>query len=780
MQIVNAYRPIISQQIERSLKKIAQAVIADNLQAGMLHLFFGETIANGYNHGNSHYYESYYAQISTVLAKWLSLQLLETDNTLFGELFTKTTHAAKTVQEHVTKLSALGAPSPLVTHTAFFPAVYPAPFRGIIYGLKASYSPYPKMTPDSTTQADSVHSLLVWALERSKQRMLVSLHDASDFDTLQELQATRHTEHQLNILDALTQGYEDTFFHSPADVNTFTPRSTVQTKINYDGIRFCSYETFLHLSDSKSLENIPFAATNILNQLNSDYLHHGLTLSAKELALFLKLHRSKLSSELMITEESAEEFYKTALGRSILQRYVSDDQLQHIVRHHTMLNTEKNERKEWHYHLVKNNLPPRLQTRIKKMVFPLHEMYVVTLNNRKEFFNDLKPLYKHLGYNFDGYFSCFAHLLLDAGCNVKYVTRAYERFTYTQNYLRRYSFIDHKQHYTLDLKFLHDFYVVLHPLIVRFFYVLKQPKNKKEAKKVSNIILKSILSYNLDTSTNLTHLAKLLNALTMKLEKSILMQEEVLAKINRQSSLISILVLCEDRELQIDDIVLHTIKHTLNVKEKHLEMASNMMIKESYIDLCSDLSNSMKYPLFHTPNQVKELAKERFNFKVSILAHNNPLALLGPSLSSVCIDLGSIYHHQQLNPSFMNLCIYDDDQLVLWGLLCRAYDHENDKIIYILNNFQGSINNHRVKPKQVQNAVLDTLREFIEINRIDAIFMKDQYFNAINLCEGLPPMQTVRNKLLLERNARLDFEVNSQGVVQQEKFYVLEGVKKGS
>lgn len=346
MQIVNAYRPIISQQIERSLKKIAQAVIADNLQAGMLHLFFGETIANGYNHGNSHYYESYYAQISTVLAKWLSLQLLETDNTLFGELFTKTTHAAKTVQEHVTKLSALGVPSPLVTHTAFFPAVYPAPFRGIIYGLKASYSPCPKMTADSTTQADSVHSLLVWALERSKQRMLVSLHDASDFDTLQELQATRHTEHQLNILDALTQGYEDTFFRSPADVNTFTPSAAIQTKINYEGIRFCSYETFLHLSDSKSLENIPFAATNILNQLNSDYLHHGLTLSAKELALFLKLHHSTLSSELMITEESAEAFYKTALGRSILQRYVSDDQLQHIVRHHTMLNTEKNERKE--------------------------------------------------------------------------------------------------------------------------------------------------------------------------------------------------------------------------------------------------------------------------------------------------------------------------------------------------------------------------------------------------------------------------------------------------
>ena len=166
--------------------------------------------------------------------------------------------------------------------------------------------------------------------------------------------------------------------------------------------------------------------------------------------------------------------------------------------------------------------------------------------------------------------------------------------------------------------------------------------------------------------------------------------------------------------------------------------------------------------------------KEHVNFNVGVFAHNNPTALLGPSLSSVCISSGSVYHHQQLNPSFMNLCIYDDDQLILWGLLCRAYDHENDKVIYILNNFQGSINNHRVKPKQVQNAVLDTLREFIEINRIDAIFMKDQYFNAINLCEGLPPMRTVRNKFLLERNARLDFEVNSQGAVQQDKFYVLD------
>jgi len=773
--LVRAHRLVITNQAKDDLKKLSAIIIKENLQTGILHLFFGQTIADGYKHGAIHYYERYYSQIPTAIEKWLSAQLFDIDNSLVGSMFKEITLASTTVNTHLNKLSTLGTLHPASLHTAFFPAVHPAPFKGIVNALHTYYYPYPKVFTEIDTDIhDSTRSLLLWAIKTSRARMLVSLNDVQNFESLKKLQTIRHTEHQLKMLDAITQGYDDTVSNNLSSQNHFIPSINIQTKIHYDGVRFCSYETFLHLSDRNKIESLPFAATNILKQLNSDYLHHGLALSAKELTLFLKLQRSTLTSELMLTEESAEGFYKTALGYLLLQRYVADDQLQHIVRHHTMLNTEKNERKEWHYRLAKNDLPPRLQTRIKKMVFPFHEMYVVTLNHRKEFFNGLKPLYKELGYNFDGYFSCFAHLLLDASCNMKYIIQAYERFSYNQNYLRRYPFQEQKVHYTLDLKFLHDFYVVLHPIIVKFFHTLKQHKVKSEAKKVSNIILKSMLSYNLDTSSDITHLVKLLNALHTKLKKSILMQEEVLSKINKQSSLTSILALCEDRELQIDNIVLYTIKNVLHVEEHHLQMAANMLVKESYVDLCSELTDRTKYPLFHTPPQVKELVKKRFNFTVSVLPHNNPIALLGPSLSSVCIDFASIYHHQQLNPAFMNLCIQDNDQLILWGLLCRAYDHKSNKVVYILNNFQGSINNHRIRPRQVQHAVLDTLREFMEINQIDTILMKDQYFNTINLCEGLPPMQTLRNKILLDRSARLDFEVNSQGAVQQDKFYILD------
>jgi len=97
-QIVNAYRPIVTKHAKQLLKKLSKIVIEENLQTGMLHLFFGKATANAYNQGNSQYYESFYAQMPTVLTEWLLLQLLKTDNTLSGELFTAITDASSTVQ----------------------------------------------------------------------------------------------------------------------------------------------------------------------------------------------------------------------------------------------------------------------------------------------------------------------------------------------------------------------------------------------------------------------------------------------------------------------------------------------------------------------------------------------------------------------------------------------------------------------------------------------------------------------------------------------------------
>jgi len=198
-----------------------------------------------------------------------------------------------------------------------------------------------------------------------------------------------------------------------------------------------------------------------------------------------------------------------------------------------------------------------------------------------------------------------------------------------------------------------------------------------------------------------------------------------------------------------------------------------MLIKEPYIDLCHKLTDKKRYPLFHTKPVITEVLHKHNCFSVGVLAHNSPIALMGAGLGSVCIDLNSQHHHEQLNPSFVNLCIYDNKELLLWGLLCRAYNQEKNEVIYILNNFQGSINKRHIDVQQVRGAVKIALKEFIYTNKIDAIFMKDQYFNAINLCDELPVIQTVRNNYFLERTARLDFEVNAQGIVQQEKFYIL-------
>ncbi len=770
--LLTAFKPLIQKQLKKSLSKLSKHIAEHQLQAGILHLFFGEHVANAYRVGKDDYFAHYFEQIPSVLFTWLSTQLHDNKNELTGELFTSITRCISTQRQHLLKLSSRGKVSSLALHTAFFPACTPYLYKGIGNALHSSFTPCPFFTVTPQDHAEGIHAFLTWALQTAKEHMLVTLDDAKSFHALKSLQKERQLNHQLHILDAIVAGYKDSLLRdSPS--NTFIPASSQRSQLSYEGVRYCSYETFLHLTANDKGQQVSFAAKNILSQLDHDYLHHGLVLNRAELTLFLTLHFSTQTSELMIADDAVEDFYASDLGRAILKRYITVDQIHYILANHNLFKSEKDERLEWYNCFKKSNLPPRLQNKIKKLILPFNKMYTITVNHRNTFFYDLKDLYQQYDCSFDGYLSSFPQLLLDAGCSVKYVLQAYERFSYSTRYLRQYTVSTTREHYTLDLNYLHDFYLVLHPPLLRFFSTLKQHTEKKKAKKIANIVLKSILTYNLSSSANILELTKLLTALSIKLERGHLLNKEVVSQVSNNSSITAILALCGDRELKINDLTLYTIKNALNVDEKHLAMASKMLIKEPYIDLCLKLSEPKNHPLFNTPPVIKEVLQEHDHFHVGVLAHNNPVALLGPGLSNVCIDLDSSYHHQQLNPSFANICIYNDDQLILWGLLCRTYNEDSDEVIYILNNFQGSINNRYIEAPKVRDAVLSVFQLFMQQNGVDAIFMKDQYFNATNLCQDLPTIQTKRNNYYLERGARLDFEVNRQGSVQQDEFYIL-------
>ena len=760
----------ISRQIAFSMKKIKPLVYEQKLYGGMLHLFFSPQVAKTYD--QCAYYDQYITHVPDILAEWFCHAIINDDTSLKGTLFINAKKSYQQLLSHYKRVSSRGVIAKQATYTAFFSALRAPILKGKCRADTAYYFTLPNITRE--IHVSSIQTLLTWAIKSSGVRMHVSLNDAHDLESLMQLQEKRQQLHQLHVLDAIALGYEDMLSNKENDLNAFSTNLNKHIYMDYEDVRFCSYESFMYLVEEHNMENIALIAGKILKQLDRDYLYHGLTLSQKELAFFLSTYLRKASQTLLVYDEGFVDVLESEVGQTLLAHYITNDQCQEIVFHHKLSTEEVKKRKKWVTTLTKNPLPPRLYKVSIQHLMNFNEMYILSRDHHERIFQSLAESYEHHGYTFDGYFICFTQLLLDAGCNVKYVIQAYKRFTYHTNYLRRYPYAQKQTYYTLDLNFIHDFYLLLHPMLIELFFTLHQYASPQNSKKISNIILKSLLSYNLDNTSKLADLTASITSLLMFIKRGVLFQDDVLNTLNTNSSLISILSLCKERELQVDETLLKTIKETLDVQTYHLQLASSMLIKESYIELCYRLTNSKNYPLFHTPNPMQAVHSKTKYFNVSILPHNDPLSLFGPALRSVCIAFDSHYHHQQLNPSFMNLCIYSDKELILWGLLCRASDIKDTKTVYILNNFQGSINDHKVNPASVKEEVIKTLKVFLTKNSINAIFLKDQYFNAINLCEGLRVINTVHNQYSIERNARLDFETNDQGVVQQDKFYVID------
>ena len=759
----------ISRQISLFMLKIKPQVYEHNLHSGMLHLFFSLQVAKTYE--KCAYYDQYINQAPDILADWFCHAIINDDTSLKGTLFINAKKSYQQLLSHYKRVSTRGVIAKQATYTAFFSALRAPILKGKCRADTAYYFTLPNITRE--IQFSSIQILLTWALKSSMVRMHVTLNDANNFESLKYLQEKRLQLHQLHILDAIALGYEDRLSNKENDLSTFT-NIKKQTPMDYKDVRFCSYESFIHLVEEHSKENIALIAGNILKEFDRNYLHHGFTFSQKELAFFLSIYLKKASQTLLVHDEGFVDVLESKLGQTLLVRYITNDQCQEIVFNHKLSTEQAKKRKEWMTALIQKKLPLRLHKVSIQHLMSYNEMYILTIDHHESIFQSLTENYEYYGYTFDGYFSCFSKLLLDAGCNVKYVIQAYKRFTYHTNYLRRYPYAQKQTYYTLDFNYLHDFYLLLHPMLIELFFTMIQYTSAQKSKKVSNIILKSLLSYNLDNTSNLTNLTTSINSLLMSTKRGILFQDDVLDSLDTNSSLTSILSICNDRELKVDETLIKTIKETLYVQTYHLQLASNMLLKESYLDLCNRLTDTKSYPLFHTPNPIQAVHTKTKHFNVSILPHNDPLSLFGPALSSVCIAFDSHYHHEQLNPSFMNLCIYNEKELILWGLLCRASDINDNKTVYILNNFQGSINNHKVKAASVKEEVIKTLKLLLIKNSINAIFLKNQYFNTINLCEGLPVIKTVHNKYYLERNARLDFEVNSKGMVIQDEFYVID------
>ncbi len=772
-QLSYSLQPFVIDQIKKNLKTYSRIFKDENRHYDLLFFFFGLEIADGYRPGNKNYFDTCIEGLPQVLSKWIHEQIVSHPQMNRAHPFSQITHGLHKVRSHMRSLTSLGPLHPLCLNTVFYPAVQPFKFKGLVHYIRSEYSLFPLQALRQAEENDFFSLLFEWIDKTVDRLVLVSLYDGKHIDELHALQEQRLLEHQKETISSMLLGYSD----ARDEINSGTPHYYTSQRqstrrITQKNVRFISYETFMHLRANGNTDDTDFAAEIILEQLHNDYHFSGIDLSPKHLGLILRFYINGTTDSLMISEPTEATFYHSELGKNILLEYIKKDQVHNLVLKHKMDDTQRDERVAWHKNLNDAQLPMRLQGKIRQLNFSYHEMFILMGERNVKFTTSLKSFYHGLGYTWDGLFSTFARLLLDAGGNVKHVLKAYERFCFSPYYLNRYPLDKSRFHYTIDLVFMHDFYSVLHPEVCRFYHELSHYPDKTSAKKIVNITLKALLSYNLNTTNNLAHLTKLLSMLRNKFKNGILMHADILQKISRQSDLHAIITLCEDMELQQKDAVLFEVLSRFSVKKHHIRMSSNMLVKDLYIKFYLDFMQS-ESSSFHEEPRRKEIVQAFDNFSVGVLDHKNPLSHLGPGVNGVCIPLGGEHHLSQISPSFMNLCVYTEKKVILWGLLCRAHNNHNTKEVYILNNFQGSINDKKISPKEVQKAVIAVLKEFVTINKIDSVLMKQQFFNAIDITVGLPKNNVRREMYQLETTVRLDFEISEEGRLREENFFIL-------
>lgn len=143
----------------------------------------------------------------------------------------------------------------------------------------------------------------------------------------------------------------------------------------------------------------------------------------------------------------------------------------------------------------------------------------------------------------------------------------------------------------------------------------------------------------------------------------------------------------------------------------------------SIAHICEFVNHKIKYD-----TNKKLIQKDFKGLRINILPYNHLLGQLGHAVDGVCIAFGGGFHIEHLQDDCMNLIVFDDDQIYLWGLLV-----ETDKDGYwFLNNLQGSLpSRHRKDLDRLVEVILETLQ------KLGTVYMYHLSFNALSLTENL-------------------------------------------
>lgn len=176
-----------------------------------------------------------------------------------------------------------------------------------------------------------------------------------------------------------------------------------------------------------------------------------------------------------------------------------------------------------------------------------------------------------------------------------------------------------------------------------------------------------------------------------------------------------------------------------------------------------------KQPAIDTP-----LVTNGKNFFVGVYPHNNGIGMLGGNVNGVCIAADGDHRISQMNKGFLNLCVINNERVVMWGLLCSAKTKSGKEQYWILNNLQGGINSSSVNPEDVKEAIYKVFGKLLEETGAKGVLYKNNYFNAISLSsEEKADISAFEDALVLDRKIRLDFSYDPKtGVVKEKKMNI--------
>ena len=191
------------------------------------------------------------------------------------------------------------------------------------------------------------------------------------------------------------------------------------------------------------------------------------------------------------------------------------------------------------------------------------------------------------------------------------------------------------------------------------------------------------------------------------------------------------------------------------------KLAKRMNKLPEYREVINNISRSSNHlENFRAAPYFLPLTIERSKYQVAILPHNDSISLLGPMVKGVCIEPSGEQRLSQLNKSFLNLCVSNDNGLLLWGLLCRMTSANGD-IIYVLNNLQGSIVGKAILVKEVAADIRRILIKLSSEKEVRDVYYINQGFNACALAgEKDTPIEIaylLERQLKPEKKIEVDF-----------------------